>query len=525
MQRWRQFPIVTRYTLLLALVALICWLALAQLAWFPGGTVIRAAEGGVSVEFFATRWLVINADDCVQLHWNITNASAVYVDDEGRIGEDSDEFCVDSPAETAELRVETADGDDLTYTLDIAVMAYQPLVWFWLLAALTVTLSAVLLPLSAFAWQVLAPLLLRLRLLLVGVLLLLISLGIGLLILELGLRQHLATQGSGAEKRSYLFDDAQLRQDAVEGPMPYLNIAPIPGVNTGYNQLGYRNLDEFAIPKPPNVTRIVAMGDSTTYGLGVRADQTYPHYLQQILREEGGYDDLEVINAGVPSYRTWEQVVNLAFRIPELDPDLIILYTSLNDLRSRYYEPGCYRGYNTHRGIAPDAPIYRLGVGEVPVSTLYRFVGINLGWLEDPARFATLERVLPCGPPYADPSEVIQQNPPVYFERNLRAFVGVAQALDVPLVLATWTHDARAAERLPWWVNAVAEHNDIIRQIAEDTGTPLLDLAQSDLSKDPALWGDDSHFIPAGYERQARLIEGFLLENDLLPEIMPASRD
>jgi len=518
MQKWRQLPKHTQYLLLLLAVTLICWLALAQLAWFPGGTAIRVQEGDVTIDFSSSRWIVINDDDCVQLRWNIENAAAVYVDGDGRVGDDGDEFCVDSPSEAAELRVETPAGDDLRYELNIAVMAYQPLVWGWLLAAITSSISLILLAVGNVLWRIAAPLLLRLRLVLLGGLLLIVSVGLALLVLEIGLRSHLEANGTGAEKRRYLFDDAQLRQDAVEGPMPYLNIAPIPGADTGYNELGYRNLDDFAIPKPPDVRRIVAMGDSTTYGLGVRVDETYPHYLQQILRDERGDDGLEVVNAGVPSYRTWEQVVNLAFRIPELEPDLIILYTSLNDLRSRYYEPDCYRGYNTHRGIAPDAPIYRLGDRDIPASSLYRFAGINQGWLQDPSQGATLAIVLPCGTAYADPSEILAQNPPTYFERNLRAFVGITQALDIPLLLSTWTHDASAADRLPWWAQAVIEHNEIIRRVADETNTPLLDLARSDLSAQAGLWGDDSHFVPAGYEQQAQRIAAFIMENDLLPD-------
>jgi lysophospholipase L1-like esterase len=51
----------------------------------------------------------------------------------------------------------------------------------------------------------------------------------------------------------------------------------------------------------PGVARILALGDSMTFGLGVDADRTYPAQLERILQEEDPDHPHEVINAGFAS--------------------------------------------------------------------------------------------------------------------------------------------------------------------------------------------------------------------------------
>lgn len=95
-----------------------------------------------------------------------------------------------------------------------------------------------------------------------------------------------------------------------------------------HNSKGYRS-PEFTIDKPANKTRIVTIGGSTTYGVGVNNDETWPHHLQQELG-----NDYEVINMGVPGYSTVENLLQTKMYLSELQPDLAIYYVGLNDLRN-----------------------------------------------------------------------------------------------------------------------------------------------------------------------------------------------
>src|SRR5690606_1422490 len=67
--------------------------------------------------------------------------------------------------------------------------------------------------------------------------------------------------------------------------------------------------------------------DATTWParLGVHLSQRYPERR------------IEVINAGTSGYSTFESIVNLAFRVSQLEPDLVIVYHSINDMRCLLY--------------------------------------------------------------------------------------------------------------------------------------------------------------------------------------------
>jgi lysophospholipase L1-like esterase len=88
---------------------------------------------------------------------------------------------------------------------------------------------------------------------------------------------------------------------------------------------------------PASATRrinVVCLGGSTTFGAGVTDEDTWPYVLQQKLG--GSY---AVYNLGVPGYSTAEAIIQLATIIPELKPDVIILYEGWNDIRNYHIKP------------------------------------------------------------------------------------------------------------------------------------------------------------------------------------------
>jgi lysophospholipase L1-like esterase len=100
------------------------------------------------------------------------------------------------------------------------------------------------------------------------------------------------------------------------------------------NSLGFRDL-EFAVQKQPGEFRVLALGDSFTYGQGVRLDLTWPQVLEARLRAEHS-GPVEVINAGFAcgpgvnspdGYDRWLASDGLQFA-----PDLVIVGLCLNDM-------------------------------------------------------------------------------------------------------------------------------------------------------------------------------------------------
>ena len=96
------------------------------------------------------------------------------------------------------------------------------------------------------------------------------------------------------------------------------------------NSRGFRG------PEIPQVKgeayRIVALGESTTFGMTMRpGDRPWPGWLEQIIHERlQSRRPVEVINAGVPAYSIINNVSRLISEILPLKPDLIISYHGYN---------------------------------------------------------------------------------------------------------------------------------------------------------------------------------------------------
>lgn len=87
------------------------------------------------------------------------------------------------------------------------------------------------------------------------------------------------------------------------------------------NSQGYRQAElDSRLP----VHRIVAIGDSFTFGHGVEGEEAYPRVLERLLVRELGPEVL-VVNAGVPGRWVDEYYLELRERSLTLSPELVIL--------------------------------------------------------------------------------------------------------------------------------------------------------------------------------------------------------
>ena len=84
-----------------------------------------------------------------------------------------------------------------------------------------------------------------------------------------------------------------------------------------------------------NTYRIVALGESTTFGCTMSEDdKPWPELLEQLIRERlRPHRPVEVINAGVPAYNVTHSVKRMTDEILPLKPDLIITYHGVNGMR------------------------------------------------------------------------------------------------------------------------------------------------------------------------------------------------
>jgi hypothetical protein len=102
-------------------------------------------------------------------------------------------------------------------------------------------------------------------------------------------------------------------------------------ISISINADGFRGRAAWKRPKPPGVFRVVTLGESSTFGLTNPDDETYPALLETHLAERMGGRKVEVLNMGIPHYRTNHIVAAARAELPALQPDVVTLYAGYNN--------------------------------------------------------------------------------------------------------------------------------------------------------------------------------------------------
>lgn len=109
-------------------------------------------------------------------------------------------------------------------------------------------------------------------------------------------------------------------------------LVKVPTTRIKINSQGFRDR-EFPAEKPAGTYRIVAIGDSFTFGIGVKAEDTFPKVLERMLDSESAVNGckVEVLNFGVPGYNTAQEVRLFSRKALNFFPDMVLLSFVLND--------------------------------------------------------------------------------------------------------------------------------------------------------------------------------------------------
>lgn len=142
----------------------------------------------------------------------------------------------------------------------------------------------------------------------------------------------------------------------LEEPIGYRNRPGLAGTHYGVpvqiNSMGLRERELGA--KEKDEFRILAMGDSVPFGIGVPVEAAYPRQMERLLTERHPPRRFRVVNMGVPSYNTEQQWIQLETLGLSLHPDAVTLLFSPNDIepklwvfekRRRWYRDLAQRSY------------------------------------------------------------------------------------------------------------------------------------------------------------------------------------
>ncbi len=263
------------------------------------------------------------------------------------------------------------------------------------------------------------------------------------------------------------------------------------------NSLGFRGPE---IPKDKgNAYRIVALGESTTFGITLSAeDQPWPERLEQLIRERlKPRRPVEVINAGVPGYRLDMSLRRFSTDILPLKPDLVISYHGIN-------------GFGMLRDAVP----------AISAATPPAYEERPLRLLADLEYRLKLIHSQRCPPPKRIRRSVPLLNPmETRYAELYRQLVQVTQTNHIRLVLATYSmavNDRSAPEVVrfyqagyplaPWQIQANIAHNAIVRQLARQHPEVTLVDTLPRLDGEHDQFMDLVHFDPVGRQEMAETV-------------------
>lgn len=302
----------------------------------------------------------------------------------------------------------------------------------------------------------------------------------------------------------------------------------------GYRGQKSQNADGFRNPapplkKPPGTFRIVTMGGSSTYGNTPTSDATtWPAQLEVMLNQVQDRP-VEVLNAGVVGWNSYESLINLSLRVVDYEPDLVLVYHTINDTRCILWKPGGeWRRDNTHyREIWPtERDAY---TSEPLLERSYTY----LLWRRFFTGYLTKRTALDFfamkgyDPSNMDPYErgEIEQRGIDAFRRNIVSIAGVAQAHGSKVMLATQAcdrSDIMAKSHPNQWA-VMDTLGEILKDVAQQGGLEFCD-ARTQLEAHAAKVGKDLiftgevHLRDEGAAKLAQIFAGAITQSGVLEE-------
>ena len=342
-----------------------------------------------------------------------------------------------------------------------------------------------------------------------------ISVAMAILIGEVGIRVILNAQAEDVNAASYSLVPFSAPATIRYAPHHYLSYYLTPNYQRGptsHNSLGFRGPD-ISPSKRDGSFRIAVIGGSSVYTSGVADnDKTFPAQLERVLREDYDAGNVTVINAGVHGYNSWESLINLQFRVLDLDPDLVIVYQGTNDVHTRLVEPSAYQSDNSGRRKPWEAPAF----SKLSRSALYVFIGARLG-IPGPVALGQFVDAPTAWYLEGDPQETLASNPPVYFQRNLRNMAAVTREHEVRIMFSTWAHSSQMEDyaSLSHYQQGFRENNQVVAGVASSHQLPLFDFAAA-MPQDPKYWADGRHVNAEGALLKAQLFAEYIVQQKLI---------
>ena len=307
------------------------------------------------------------------------------------------------------------------------------------------------------------------------------------------------------------------------------------------NNVGLRG-DSLAMPKPDDELRVFVVGGSTTETLYLDDRQALTRILQDRLDTVVSGKRVKVYGAGKSGARSYDHVEMIAHRLVHLDPDALIVFAGINDLRAAMYGrdflmlPPALGAPDTEWSLMQLTrfAMTEFQLGRRLFSLLkpdeYRDAVEQITLRSNFRRSVEMREALPVSvsPPRTDVTR---------YRANLISIVGIARSHGIDLIFLTQatTWNSRVDSTIAKWHwmtggpdsayreealdQAMEAYNDAVRAVATEFDVPLLDLARV-LPKSGEYFYDDVHFNPRGAETVGARLASFVSENTRLKQAL-----
>lgn len=292
--------------------------------------------------------------------------------------------------------------------------------------------------------------------------------------------------------------------------------------NTAINSMGFRG-KEIVVPKPRSTVRLAFLGGSTTFCANANEENTWPYLVWKTIQEEKPNIQLDYVNAGVPGHTVDESLIMLKHKVKQINPDIIIIYHSTNDLMSDLRQLAIQKGMPSY---------YLTGKRWIlDYSLLWRNF-VKMTWLftnKKIAYFLSKNKVeLDFNP------EMLSVN----FRNRLRTLIKESQKSAKLVVVMTQTYKVRHEQSdeeqlrnsegmmlyLPFishfaLLKGYEEYNRVIREVANETGALLVE-KELDIPGNDDYFADTIHFQGKGNILMAKRVSDALIGSPMLEKII-----
>jgi len=249
-----------------------------------------------------------------------------------------------------------------------------------------------------------------------------------------------------------------------------------------FSSQGFKTSIQMAVPKPENVYRVMAYGDSNTEGSD---SMDWSKKLQEILQSRNTPERIhEVINAGVGGYSSYQGVQRFLQEWETYQPDLVFVSFGWNDLPEAIGQPD--KSYKPNSAVLVQI-----------LRTLIQY-----------RSYQAIQHYMVSGELQERKKEAQPRVPLDDYMKNLERFGAVGRAKGFEVVFLTRPYRATTTEikKQSGWRGRVPSYNEALVKYAEQKGEHLIDVQKYFETETEGLFIDETHFSNEGMAEMARLL-------------------